>query len=45
MRGVLEVCGVGVTDSGEYSCVASGGGENSTATFDLCPVGELIEIV
>ncbi len=41
VRGVLEVCGVGVTDSGEYSCVASGGGETATATFNLCPVGEL----
>ncbi|XP_064391944.1 uncharacterized protein LOC135339656 isoform X2 [Halichondria panicea] len=38
VRGVLKVCGVGVTDSGEYSCVASGDGETTTATFDLCAV-------
>ena len=43
VRGVLKVCGVGVTDSGEYSCVASGDGETTTATFDLCAVGELIK--
>ena len=40
LRSVLELCGVGVADSGEYSCVAKSGVEKDVATFDLCIVGE-----
>ncbi len=39
VRGVLEVCGVSVEDSGEYSCRAEGSGETDVSTFNLCAIG------
>ena len=40
MRSVLEMCGVSVTDSGEYSCIAVGNEETDVATFDVCAIGK-----
>lgn len=32
---MLEICGVGVSDMGEYSCIATDGETNATAFFNL----------
>ncbi len=40
VRSVLEMCGVSVTDSGEYSCIAVGNEETDVATFDVCAIGK-----
>ncbi len=41
VQSILEVCSVEVSDSGNYSCVASNGFRNASASFDLTvlPVG------
>ena len=44
LRSVFELFGVGVSDCGEYSCVARNGAERDVATFDLCVVGEFANL-
>ena len=43
VQSVLQICSIGTSDAGIYSCIAENGASNDTATFELTvavPVGE-----